>query len=68
MKHQLLSKIDHPYRIQRMLASLDGLSTGDAFGERFFGDLNIIKPLIEKQVLPSPPWLYTDDTELQGRP
>lgn len=44
--------------------SLDGLSLGDCFGERFFGDSKEIVPRIVNRDLPSPPWPYTDDTEM----
>ncbi len=50
--------------IERALLSLDGLSVGDALGECFFGDPARVIQLIEKRALPSPPWIYTDDTEM----
>jgi ADP-ribosylglycohydrolase len=53
---------DHLNRLQRARASLEGLSAGDAFGERFFGNLDTIIPLIENRILPARPWMYTDDT------
>jgi ADP-ribosylglycohydrolase len=46
--------------VERALASLDGLSVGDAFGESlFFGDR-----LIETRTEPAAPWPTTDDTEM----
>jgi ADP-ribosylglycohydrolase len=47
------------------MLSLEGLSVGDAFGERFFGvDTEIVK-LIARRVTPRGfPWRYTDDTEM----
>jgi ADP-ribosylglycohydrolase len=51
-------------RLLRARASLEGLSVGDAFGERFFVDPAVVDSLIEEQALPTPPWLYTDDTEM----
>jgi ADP-ribosylglycohydrolase len=44
--------------------SLDGLSVGDAFGERFFGPLHEVRQRISCRVLPDAPWTYTDDTEM----
>jgi hypothetical protein len=44
MAHKPIDDIDHSNRLQRARASLEGLSTGDAFGERFFGDLDTINP------------------------
>lgn len=48
---------------ERALLSLDGLSLGDSFGERFF------RPPWEREeagegLLPEGPWPYTDDTEM----
>ncbi|MCY1018110.1 ADP-ribosylglycohydrolase family protein [Pyxidicoccus sp. MSG2] len=51
-------------RMARALVSLDGQSVGDAFGERFFGPLEVVQPLVEQRVLPRAPWGYTDDTEM----
>ena len=48
----------------RALLSLDGLSVGDAFGERFFGPLSEVRQRISQRVLPDSPWTYTDDTEM----
>jgi ADP-ribosylglycohydrolase len=55
---------DHDARLERARLSLDGLSVGDAFGQRFF------YPFMERQLLqgerpfPQGPWPYTDDTEM----
>lgn len=50
--------------VQSQLAglSLEGLSIGDAFGQQFFfpGVVETASP----DNLPSPPWNYTDDTEM----
>src|SRR6187399_595376 len=48
----------------RALASLDGLSMGDAFGERFFGAVESVLPRIRRRELPETEWPYTDDTEM----
>ncbi len=46
---------------ERAAHVLDGLSVGDAFGERFFGS-GIA--LIESRGMPVPPWRWTDDTAM----
>jgi ADP-ribosylglycohydrolase len=48
----------------RAWLSLDGLSVGDAFGERFFGPLHEVRQRISRRLLPDSPWTYTDDTEM----
>jgi len=53
-----------PERYARARTSLEGLSVGDTFGERFFVDAVQVERLIEKRVLIAPPWPYTDDTEM----
>lgn len=45
---------------EQMLLSLDGLSTGDAFGEQFFKRRN--RQLVSMRKLPSGVWNWTDDT------
>lgn len=50
--------------LQRMNMSLDGLSVGDAFGQRFFGNPYTIEMLIAARTEPQAPWGYTDDTEM----
>lgn len=46
---------------QMALASLEGLSVGDAFGETFFG---ASAEWIDKRRLPPGPWRWTDDTAM----
>ena len=53
---------DHADRIRRARLSLEGLSLGDSFGERFFLPATLAESLVEQRVLPAPPWQYTDDT------
>ncbi|MDC3987022.1 ADP-ribosylglycohydrolase family protein [Polyangium jinanense] len=53
---------DHASRMERALLALDGLSTGDAFGERFFVHPDRVERLISERALPAAPWRYTDDT------
>jgi ADP-ribosylglycohydrolase len=52
---------DHDARMERVQLALDGLSVGDALGERFFFPTNA-RQLIADRVLPAAPWRYTDDT------
>src|SRR4051794_3538789 len=54
---------DHDARMGRALLSLDGLSVGDAFGQRFFYAPSV-ESLIAERAVPAPPWPYTDDTEM----
>ena len=53
---------DHADRMRRARLSLEGLSLGDSFGERFFVPPALAESLVERRVLPAPPWHYTDDT------
>jgi ADP-ribosylglycohydrolase len=57
MEHEL-----HTTRLRRAAQSLQGLSCGDAFGERFFLPDAVAQSLIQKRTLPAPPWFFTDDT------
>src|SRR5258708_12824163 len=50
--------------LERTWLSLDGLSVGDAFGERFFGSTHEVLQRISRRELPDAPWTYTDDTEM----
>jgi ADP-ribosylglycohydrolase len=56
-----LSK-EHSDRLAAARRSLHGLSVGDAFGERFFGQPEQVVTMIESRAVPRPPWRYTDDT------
>ncbi|MFD5779892.1 ADP-ribosylglycohydrolase family protein [Streptomyces sp. NPDC126933] len=49
-------------RFERALASLRGLSVGDALGSQFFVPSNY--PLLKRRELPPGPWRWTDDTEM----
>lgn len=56
---------DHEARMQRVRRSLDGLSVGDAFGERFFVPPDIVgRRLLARDVDHPPPWRWTDDTAM----
>lgn len=60
MKKSLASDVIS--RQRRALVALDGLSIGDAFGQRFFAPGS--QDWIRKRILPPGPWRYTDDTEM----
>jgi ADP-ribosylglycohydrolase len=55
-------------RTARALCALDGLSVGDAFGERFFVHASSLASslalLLGERALPAPPWRFTDDTQM----
>jgi len=48
--------------LEKARISLDGLSVGDAFGEKFFGHPEMVKRLIDERNLPHSTWFFTDDT------
>jgi ADP-ribosylglycohydrolase len=52
----------HTKRIRRAAQSLQGLSCGDAFGERFFLPNAVAESMIQERAIPAPPWFFTDDT------
>lgn len=49
--------------LQRARVSLEGLSVGDGFGEKFFFTHGVYEAINERQ-LPSTPWFWTDDTAM----
>ena len=49
--------------LQRARVSLEGLSVGDGFGEKFFFTHGVQEAINERQ-LPSTPWFWTDDTAM----
>lgn len=55
---------DHEARVARMMRSLDGLSVGDALGQRFFVRPPLDERLVRERAVPASPWKYTDDTEM----
>jgi len=55
---------DHELRLQRARLSLEGLSVGDAFGERYFFPEVPARQLIEARALIAEPWPWTDDTAM----
>lgn len=48
--------------LQRAQLSLDGLSVGDSFGQKFFGNQDTMMAMIDQRAIPSPPWYLTDDS------
>ena len=54
--------MNHTERIEKALLSLEGLSIGDSFGQKFFIEQNKAIQAIDLRILPSEPWYYTDDT------
>ena len=48
--------------IERAKCSLEGLSVGDAFGETFFVNPDLVEGLIHERALATRTWNYTDDT------
>lgn len=55
---------DQDERLARARCSLEGLSVGDAFGEQFFHQPDLAASRMATHILPSPPWPYTDDTQM----
>jgi ADP-ribosylglycohydrolase len=56
---------DHEERMARAMLALEGLSVGDAFGERFFGwPPEVVTAVIENREMREAWWRYTDDTEM----
>jgi ADP-ribosylglycohydrolase len=51
-------------RLARAHLSLEGLSVGDSFGERFFGDPEVATSRIASRAVPPAPWRWTDDTAM----
>lgn len=53
---------DHKQRIELAKHSLTGVSMGDAFGDRFFGEAGMIAESLAERKIPSGKWEFTDDT------
>ena len=51
-------------RLNRAFNSLQGLSIGDAFGEKFFLHPDVVENVIASRAIPATPWYYTDDTQM----
>lgn len=54
--------MSHDTRMVRVRLSLEGLSCGDAFGERFFLPEGLARTMIDQRAVPAAPWFFTDDT------
>ena len=54
--------MNNDQRINLARKSLKGVSIGDAFGESFFGETNIIEKCIREKRMPQTSWEFTDDT------
>lgn len=54
--------MNHQQRLSFSKQSLLGVSIGDAFGESFFGDQNLMRQHIQERALPETTWEFTDDT------
>ena len=50
-------------RLIRAYDSLQGLSVGDAFVEKFFLHPDVAENIIASRAIPALPWYYTDDTQ-----
>ncbi len=50
--------------LNRALLSLDGLSVGDAFGQRLSICARSARSVVERDGLPAGPWWHTDDTQM----
>jgi ADP-ribosylglycohydrolase len=64
LREMKISSNDHTTRLARARIALEGLSVGDAFGQRFFGDVSTMIQMISLRATPRGPWHYTDDTEM----
>lgn len=51
-------------RLSQAFNSLQGLSVGDAFGEKFFLHPDVAENIIASRAIPATPWYYTDDTQM----
>jgi ADP-ribosylglycohydrolase len=59
-----MTTIPHADRLARARAALEGLSVGDAFGQRLSVPAPILERIVETRKLPGPPWYFTDDTNM----
>ena len=51
--------LDHAARMARAQLSLEGLSVGDGFGERFFVAEQVVEMLVRERAVPRAPWRWT---------
>lgn len=52
----------HQERLKLAFKSLKGISIGDAFGESFFGETDMILQHLKERKIPKTSWEFTDDT------
>src|SRR5262245_66607240 len=64
MSSAFAMKADDASPLGRARLALEGLSIGDAFGQRFFVSPSVVESFIEARALPAPPWYWTDDTAM----
>ncbi|HKV38514.1 MAG TPA: ADP-ribosylglycohydrolase family protein, partial [Blastocatellia bacterium] len=50
--------------LSRAKQSLEGLSVGDAFGDRYFIRPELLERFIDSRAVPDPPWRFSDDTNM----
>jgi ADP-ribosylglycohydrolase len=55
---------NHQQRMAQAQLSLEGLSIGDGFGQRFGRAASLFRKHFENRDMPNPPWLWTDDTAM----
>lgn len=63
-RNERLTPEKAPQRLDRAAKCLDGLSVGDAFGERFFGEASVVRDRIRRREAPPASWTWTDDTAM----
>jgi ADP-ribosylglycohydrolase len=51
-------------RLDRAYISLEGLSVGDALGDRYFVHEELALSMIRNRAVPKPEWRWTDDTNM----
>jgi ADP-ribosylglycohydrolase len=59
-----MTATSHTDRLTRARVALEGLSVGDAFGQRLFVPVPILERIVETRKLPGAPWYFTDDTNM----
>lgn len=54
----------HAERLARARCALQGLSVGDAFGQRLFVPPVVLRHIVATRKLPIAPWYFTDETNM----
>ncbi|GCE50957.1 ADP-ribosylglycohydrolase [Thermosporothrix hazakensis] len=60
--HEVQLPANHNERMKRVLCAIEGLSVGDAFGERLFSNPSILEHVEAAYQAKTPPKPFTDDT------